>query len=411
MSRSKAETLEWLRPRLTCGSVLPLVHFTVAEWRADRGGVLSRIADEPFAAEPMIVRSSAAGEDASDGSQAGRFLTIAGVSSGAAVEDAIEHVILSYDGCPGEHRVLVQPMLRGVIVSGVAFTRDPSSGAPYVVINYQDGADTAAVTGGRADNLKTFYGWKGAQVSNPLLADVVSLARELEALLGVDALDLEFGSTGSGLPVLFQVRPLVVTHRSAVEEGSQQRVLKAIATKVESALNSKPYLYGARTVFGVMPDWNPAEIIGIRPRPLALSLYRELVTDSIWAYQRHNYGYKNLRSFPLLVDFHGLPYIDVRVSFNSFIPAEVSPALAEKLANYYMERLVRSPNYHDKVEFEIIFSCLYARSAVAPGRTEGGGLVRGGGRRPSRQPAPADERNHPRRTRAMAQGRGQDPPA
>ena len=56
-----------------------------------------------------------------------------------------------------------------------------------------------------------------------------------------------------------------------------------------------------------MPDWNPAEIIGVRPRPLALSLYREIITDAIWAYQRHNYGYKNLRSFPLLQDFEGLP--------------------------------------------------------------------------------------------------------
>ena len=106
-----------------------------------------------------------------------------------------------------------------------------------------------------------------------------------------------------------------------------------------------------------MPDWNPAEIIGLKPRPLALSLYRELITDSIWAYQRDNYGYKNLRSFPLLVSFHGLPYIDVRVSFNSFIPRDMKPDLAERLVNYYIERLVAQPTLHDKVEFEIIFSC------------------------------------------------------
>ena len=38
-----------------------------------------------------------------------------------------------------------------------------------------------------------------------------------------------------------------------------------------------------KTILGVMPDWNPAEMIGIG-QPLALSLYRELITDSIWAY-------------------------------------------------------------------------------------------------------------------------------
>ena len=106
-----------------------------------------------------------------------------------------------------------------------------------------------------------------------------------------------------------------------------------------------------------MPDWNPAEIIGIRPRPLALSLYREIITDSIWAYQRDNYGYKNLRSFPLLVDYQGLPYIDVRVSFNSFVPADIPADLANRLVDYYIESLIQSPSLHDKVEFEIVLSC------------------------------------------------------
>jgi hypothetical protein len=106
-----------------------------------------------------------------------------------------------------------------------------------------------------------------------------------------------------------------------------------------------------------MPDWNPAEIIGIRPKPLAMSLYRELITDAVWAYQRSNYGYKNLRSFPLLLDFEGLPYIDVRVSFNSFLPSHLSDAVSEKLVNYYLSKLAASPELHDKVEFDIVYSC------------------------------------------------------
>ena len=52
-----------------------------------------------------------------------------------------------------------------------------------------------------------------------------------------------------------------------------------------------------------MPDWNPAEIIGRRPTPLALSLYRELITDNIWALQRRDYGYKNLENSGLLSSF------------------------------------------------------------------------------------------------------------
>ena len=122
-------------------------------------------------------------------------------------------------------------------------------------------------------------------------------------------------------------------------------------------MRSHPLLLGSTTVYGVMPDWNPAEIVGIRPRPLALSLYRELVTDSIWAYQRHNYGYRNLRSFPLMPNFFGLPYIDVRLSFNSFVPADLDTKLAARLVDYYVDKLIDEPTLHDKIEFEIVFSC------------------------------------------------------
>ena len=133
--------------------------------------------------------------------------------------------------------------------------------------------------------------------------------------------------------------------------------LKCIHEKVERGMHPHPFLMGSRTVFGVMPDWNPAEMIGVRPQPLALSLYRELVTDSIWAYQRNNYGYRNLRSFPLMPHFFGLPYIDVRLSFNSFIPADLDEGLAGRLVDYYINRLLSRPSLHDKVEFEIVFSC------------------------------------------------------
>ena len=360
MSGTKAETLAWLASRVTRARVLPLVHFTVGEWTENRDGVLARLAACEFASEPLIVRSSALGEDSSEASGAGQFLSVAGVSGSGELADAIDRVVESYDTPCHLHRVLVQPMLAGVAVSGVVFTCDPASGAPYVVVNYREGADTSAVTGGRGDGLKTFYCFKGTGAparQSGLLGDILDLAAELERLLGLEAVDFEFGWTGEGLPVLFQARPLVLKTRADVNEAGHARVLRLIAAKVDAALQPKPYLHGDRTVFGVMPDWNPAEIIGVRPRPLALSLYRDLVTDSIWAYQRHNYGYKNLRSFPLLIDFHGLPYIDVRVSFNSFVPADVEGDLADRLVNHYVDQLVAAPSLHDKVEFEIVHSC------------------------------------------------------
>ena len=137
----------------------------------------------------------------------------------------------------------------------------------------------------------------------------------------------------------------------------QYGMLKRIEAKIKQNAAKKPYLCGDRNIYDVMSDWNPAEMIGIRPKPLAMSLYEEVITDSVWAYQRDNYGYRNLRSFPLMVDFGGLPYIDIRVSFNSFVPAELDEDISGKLVNYYLDRLAEDPSKHDKVEFDIVFSC------------------------------------------------------
>ena len=76
-------------------------------------------------------------------------------------------------------------------------------------------------------------------------------------------------------------------------------------------------------MYGVMTDWNPAEIIGTSPGELALSLYKYLITDDVWAIQRAEFGYRDVRPAPLLVKFAGRPYVDVRLSISSFIPKKL----------------------------------------------------------------------------------------
>ncbi|OAN51501.1 PEP/pyruvate-binding domain-containing protein [Magnetospirillum moscoviense] len=352
--RSKAETLEALAGRLQSASVLPLFHVGTAEWKADRNGVLARLGRLDWAGAPLIVRSSAEGEDGECCSMAGKFLSLQDVGL-AEAPAAIDRVAAAYGRDNPKDRVLIQPMLAGVAASGVAFTRDPSTGSPYLVVNGAEGADTSVVTGGKAGATWCRTHWRfGPEPQDDRIRPILLLARELIAITGRDALDIEFAFDQGGRLWLLQVRPLAVA--TGVEDAELDRAVRQVMAKVGQAMCPHPLLKGARTVFGIMPDWNPAEIIGVRPSPLALSLYRELVTDSIWAYQRHNYGYRNLRSFPLLVHFHGLPYIDVRVSFNSFVPRDVDGELAEKLVDYYIERLLARPSLHDKVEFEIVLS-------------------------------------------------------
>lgn len=354
---TKARTLASLAGKLASGLIQPLECFTVADWQSDFATILHGLCERFGEAVPLVVRSSALSEDSATASLAGHFTSVLNVLGATSLQAAIGEVITSYGAETNpQDEVLVQPMLSGVHLSGVAFSHDPATGSPYRVVNYALGADTTAVTGG-AGQTRTFIAASGAQDVPPGMAKVLALLDELQALFPAVPLDIEFAIASPGDTLyLLQVRPLVM--QQSLSDGAQHQALLArVADKVRTAQQPHPFLHGRSTVFGVMPDWNPAEIIGIRPRPLALSLYRDLVTDAIWAYQRNNYGYLNLRSFPLLVNFAGQPYIDVRLSFNSFIPKDVEGGLANRLVDYYIDRLIAAPTLHDKVEFEIVFSC------------------------------------------------------
>jgi hypothetical protein len=353
---TKAGTLAALQGVLKSARIAPLHVFTVLQWQSDREMCRYRIV-ESLGVGPWIVRSSCGREDGEASSNAGAFLSIPDVDT-AGLGSAVEQVIDAYVQLQPTDEVLIQPMLTQVVRSGVVFSHDPNTCAPYRVVNWSESSDTAAVTGGIGGRV-----WQQAANSAvspaPTLVPIVGLLDELLTLFGNEPLDFEFAVTreteGEALWLL-QARPLVLSGTPEMESAQAAR-LEVIQRKVKRGMLPHPFLMGRRTVYGVMPDWNPAEIVGIRPKPLALSLYRELITDAIWAYQRHNYGYRNLRSFPLMPHFFGLPYIDVRLSFNSFIPADLDEGLAGRLVDHYIDRLLAEPTLHDKVEFEIVFSC------------------------------------------------------
>jgi hypothetical protein len=369
---SKAETLERLAPVLRKAQVLPQHRFTVAAWEADPGVQLQALRDRGWLAIPVIVRSSALDEDRAHGSQAGRYLTIAERQGHAPVRDAIDEVAAQLRGVD---QVFVQPQLSDVHMAGVVLTRDPSNGAHLTIVSYDTHSGrTDAITSGRARHPRTYVHHRRAPQAPPAaLAGVLALATELREVLALDALDIEFAQPSEGPIVLLQVRPLPLPDRPIPSADEEARALDHVARSIEALSRPHPYLHGRRTVLGTMPDWNPAEMIGVRPRPLALSLYKDLITDGIWAYQRSNYGYRNLRSFPLLLSLAGLPYIDVRCSFNSFVPADLDGDLARRLVDVYTERLLASPLDHDKVEFAIVYSCctLDLHERLAPLRDHG----------------------------------------
>lgn len=111
----------------------------MADWRADQEGVLREVSAR-LGACPWIVRSSCGREDGTAASNAGAFLSLAGVKE-CDLARSVEQVIKYYGELHSGDEVLVQPMLREVIRSGVAFTHDPNTCAPYRVVNWTEGGD------------------------------------------------------------------------------------------------------------------------------------------------------------------------------------------------------------------------------------------------------------------------------
>jgi len=358
----KGRTLVALSNILKHSKILPLCLIKRADYINDNEKSI-KILQNLFPNQNLIIRSSSQQEDIEQYSSAGKYTSVLNVNSNDStlLKESIERVFASYKNDIMTEEVLVQPMLHNIFMSGVAFTCDINTSAPYYIINYSETTDTTLVTSGTTNKLKTFVAYKNGLsfISDQAMISLITSIQEIESVCENDHLDIEFAMTIENEIYILQVRPITNYNKKSVESLNLDIPLDKLYKKIEKLTRPHPFLLGHTTCFGLMPDWNPAEILGIRPKKLAVSLYKELITDNIWAHQRNNYGYRDLTLHPLMVSFCGIPYIDVRITFNSFIPKNLQKQVADKLADYYIQRLKNYPEYHDKVEFEIVYSCYY----------------------------------------------------
>lgn len=341
-------------------NVLPLLCFKFSEYRKNKTAFINQIMTA-FETD-VIVRSSAQNEDQTGHSNAGVYKSVLNVKlKPATLMQAIETVGKDYQHPDDE--ILIQPMLYNILISGVIFTRDHSTGAPYYIINYTNDGKTDTITSGSAQGQKIIISRAGKLRNLPPevpMKQLLQATRKIEHIFNSDALDIEFAFNAQKELYILQVRPLIVQaaySRAEIPDNLFFERLNALYHEIRENNKHKPHLNGKRSIYSMMADWNPAEMIGSRPNLLALSLYKTLITDNIWAMQRHHYGYKNVSPHPLLYAFMGCPYIDIRTDFNSFLPAELSQKTAEKIMQYYLDSLQNRPELHDKVEFCILFTC------------------------------------------------------
>ena len=210
------------------------------------------------------------------------------------------------------------------IMSGVLFSHELATGAPYYVINYDDvTGSTDSVTSGIGEySNRTLYIRRNGQESirSERFKSLISAVRELEDTLKTNHIDIEFAMNDKLEPILFQARPLTGTTKWDFEQlEKSDSLIVSTKSNLENALKSAPGIFGNSNIFGQMPDWNPAEMIGRVPRALAYSLYEELITNGPWLTGRSSMGYHLPPANKLMFSFAGQPYIDVRLSFNSFL--------------------------------------------------------------------------------------------
>ena len=354
---SKGRTLKTLKVK---NAIIPKLYiFTVARYKRNRNIVLKDIKN--YFNSHIAIRSSGLMEDTTTSSKAGKFKSILNIDSQniLSVDRAINQVISSYKNYENpNNEILIQTMVENVIFSGVAFSCDKDTAAPYFTINYTRTKNTFDITSGKV-NAETFVMFKDSPVKpkSKFILKIINLIIELLKITKYDRLDIEFAIDKSKKIYLLQVRPLVI-NKSTKKVLNIEPYLRNINKKIKKLQKPHPDLFGKKSYFGVMPDWNPAEIIGLRPNPLAISLYQELITDHVWSLHRKDYGFRDLSSNHLMTSFFGMPYIDVRVDFNSWIPSNLNDNLSKKLVEYYLLRFQKSPELHDKTEFEILFTCL-----------------------------------------------------
>jgi glutamine kinase len=354
-SKTKAETLIMLSE---LGYNVPsALYFAVHEWNANEDEIIDRITNK-FGNELLAIRSSSLAEDTADSSMAGAFESLLNINiERKIIKEAVKFVVNSFDDNLN-NQVLIQPMVKNVAMSGVVMTQVLDDGSPYHVINFDDKTGlTDTVTSGSSIN-KTVYIYNGVDkkdFDSPLLLSVLDLIHDLQDTFPDIPLDIEFAIDKDMIMHLLQVRK-ITTIKNWNNNVSQQVSNRMYFLKdyVKQLMQKRPNLFGEKTLLGFMPDWNPAEMIGVVPYPLAMSLYIELITKRVWSTAREKMGYRKMPNVELMVSLFGRVYIDVRNSINSFLPEGLESQVSEKLVNAYIERLDKNPHLHDKIEFEVV---------------------------------------------------------
>ncbi|MBE9171287.1 glycerol-3-phosphate acyltransferase [Pleurocapsales cyanobacterium LEGE 06147] len=232
---------------------------------------------QPFFTEPLVVRSSAIGEDTETASAAGQYLSVLNIASREALKTAIFDCQASYlQSAAVEYRrhrqqqdksmaVLIQKQIKGVF-AGVAFSRDPLAGFGDAVVIEALPGDTPQVVSGRVTPQRY-------QVIVPELRDSIEQDKQSLTITQEDS-----NSAAADIPAeLLQSVALLVREMEELFQGVPQDLEWTYD-------GEKLWLLQVRPITTLQPIWTrkiAAEVIPGLIRPLTWSINQPL-TCGVW---------------------------------------------------------------------------------------------------------------------------------
>lgn len=342
-------------------------HFDViaaTDWLQRPGDCLTRI-QRRFPGAQLAVRSSKHNETAGLPGQAGRFRSFGPVDadSRAALRRAIKSVLQSYGDLHEADAVMLQVWVDNTTATIGVTSADSTPYCGTATLSYYVGESTSAITAGWT-NVQRFWLTTNTPPSKlwPIAVRraFVLLAR-LEATLKRTALELEIAVDARGRLRLLQVTPStrnLAQPSARIASALQEKRWAQAEREFEKRTLARDGELGRKPLFGLMPDWNTAELLGEHPRPLAASLFEDLIANKIWRQARINLGYRRSAVHPLLGFIAGRPYVDVRASLNSLIPDGTSDATSRLVIEASINKLRQQPELHDRFESELFPTCM-----------------------------------------------------
>lgn len=329
-----------------------------SRWKKQKSRCLEEVLNA-FTGKKVIVRSASEIEDHWNQSNAGKFqsyvipepLTDNSINELiASVETVFKKDAQMIDSC-----LFIQEYETNLQQCGVLFTEHPKFGK-YLTLSYvNEPGDSDLVTGSRSEREETILCHIGHLRLLPLADQrlvnaLLSLKKYLPKYFGYD---FEYGIRGEKIYV-FQARALTFSSASSyIPDSVSSNFLNFQMKNLDLELRRNRILSN-------MADWNPVEILGVRPSVLANSIFEKYISRSNWIKSRKEMGYYSPEQDNLCYEVSGSLYVRIPLSLSSLTPASASSDFRKKLIECYLEFFQLNIVTHDQVEFQ--FPCSLFRA-------------------------------------------------